>query len=512
MSFDNSGKKPIDESRIELGMAMAESTLDKILKEVEGLVESTSADVGREVEDGCFVRRISSDRLTVFVDIHPPSEGGKPVESIDIMRSLRDEGIENILEENIISAVNTCIREDISVNRVVAAQGIPPKQSHDGSVRFLFSVDDKRSFVKDVSGNVDYKDRGSILSVVPGEELAYLDPPVEGEPGRDVYGRVIPVPKPKKINLISGRGVETLDGRTFKATIQGQPVLKGHELSVRDVYVVLGDVDMSTGNVDFSGTVIVKGTVREGFSVRCDGDIEIKGAVESGAVTAAGDGQISAVIGNKSYVDVGGDLSVRFIQGGEVIVGRDLSVGAYVLHSSVISGGQILVEGKKGVIGGHLIALKKIDLSSAGAVMGTGTVLEVGMSYHLKRELSLLEEKISHTQEAVDRIYSLLQATLPIYKGGKKIPEEVAARLKLIQKKKEELTSFLRVWKDRQMAIRNQIADSEDIVPVVAVRNKVYPGVEIKIRGSLKLIDKEIRYVSFFRDPDKGRIVSGAYL
>ncbi len=511
MSLGDNRKKPKEDGPIDLGVSMAEANLDRILKEVEGLVKSNPQNVYDVPEDGHFSRRISSDRLTVFIDIYPSSEGGRSVESIDIMRALRDEGIENILEENIISAVNVCKRDSVSVQRIVAAQGIPPKPNHDGSVSFLFPVDDRRQFVRDVSGNVDYKDRGSVLSVVPGEELAYLDPPVEGEPGRDVYGRVISVPKPKKVTLLAGKGVETQDGRVFVANVRGQPVLNGHELTVREVYVVHGDVDMSTGNVDFSGTVIVNGSVREGFSVRCDGDVEIKGTVESGTVTAAGDGLIGAIIGSKSYVDIGGNLSVRFIQGGEIVVGKDVNVGSYILHSSVISGGEIVVDGKKGVIGGHLVALKRIDLSSAGAVMGTITVLEVGTSYHLKRELSELEERITQSQEAVDRIYALLQSTLPMYKG-KKIPEEVAGRLRLIQKRKEELVSVLRIWKDRQMSIRNQMADSEDIVPIVSVRNKVYPGVEVRIRGSLKLVDRETRYLSFFRDPDKGRIVTGAYV
>lgn len=510
MSLDEVRKKREDR-RLDLGVAMAESALDKILKEVEALVESGPMDKDMTSEDGHFTTKVTPDRLTVFVDVHPPINEGSPVDSIEILRSLRDSGVEHVLEENVISAVSSCNRGGESVYRVVAAQGIPPKPSQNGSVRFLFPVRQDFDFLRDVSGRIDYRDRGSVVSVLPGDELAYLEPPVEGEPGRDVYGKALPVPKPKKVALIAGKGVETDDGRIFRAVVRGQPVLMGNELSVREVYVVSGDVDMSTGNVDFSGTVIVKGTVREGFSVRCDGDVEIEGAVESGTVIAAGDGHLSAVIGDKSYVEIGGNFFVRFIQGGEIVVGKDINVGAYVLHSKVTSGGDIVVEGKKGVIGGHVIALKRMDLSSAGAIMGTVTVLEAGTSYYLKRELSELEERIFHAQETMDRIYSLLQSTLPAYKAGKRVSDEFSERLKLIQKKKDELASLLRMWKDRQMSIRRQIADAGDIVPIVSIRNKVYPGVEVRIRGEVKQIDREVRYVSLSRDPDKGRIIVGPY-
>lgn len=510
MNLDEVRKKR-EERRLDLGIAMAESTLDRILKEVEELVDSGPVDKDLTSEDGSFTTRTTSDRLTVFIDVHPPINDGRPVDSIEILRSLRNSGVEHVLEENVISAVSSCNRSGESIYRVVAAQGIPSKPSQNGSVRFLFPVKQDLDFARDVSGKIDYRERGAVLSVLPGDGLAYLEPAVDGEPGRDVYGKVLPVQKPKRVNLIAGKGVETDDGRLFRAVVQGQPVLIGSELSVREVYVVPGDVDMSTGNVDFAGTVVVKGTVREGFSVRCDGDVEISGAVESGTVMADGDGYLSAIIGDKSYVEIGGNLSVRFIQGGEVVAGKDINVGAYVLHSKVTSGGDIVVEGKKGVIGGHLIALKRMDLSSAGAIMGTLTVLEAGTSYYLKRELSELEEKISHAQETMDRIYSLLQSTLPAYKAGKRVSDDFAERLKLIQSKKVELSSMLGFWKDRQMSIRRQIADSGDIVPIVSVRNKVYPGVEVRIRGGVKHIESEVRYVSISRDPDKGLIVLGSY-
>ena len=46
------------------------------------------------------------------------------------------------------------------------------------------------------------------------------------------------------------------------------------------VYVVPGDVDFSTGNIDFIGSVKVMGSVRNGFSVKAEGNVEIMGRLE----------------------------------------------------------------------------------------------------------------------------------------------------------------------------------------------------------------------------------------
>lgn len=501
-----------EKKRIEFGLAVAESSLNRLLDDVGCLMSDQSSRGASMVANGSFTRRVSSDRLTVYLDLFPPSEGGEPLESLAVFKALKDDGIENVLEENIIGAVSACNRDGAVIQRVVAAQGVPPKPAKDGSVRYLFPLKAETEFMPDKHGRIDYRDRGIIMFVEPGTDLAYLDPPVEGEPGKDVYGKTIPVAKTKKFHLIPGKGVKTEDGRIFKSVSRGQPVLQGQELSVRDVYVVPGDVNMATGNVDFNGSVKVNGSVMEGFSVKCGGDLEIRGVVESGIINAAGDAAIKAVIGEKSSVQVGGSLKIRFIQGGKISVGRDIDIASYALHSNVSSGGIITVAGRKGIIGGCMTALKKIDSSVAGSEMGTPTVLEVGSSSRFREELFDLEKKISRAQEDLDRIYRVLKSVLPKYRREAAVPSFLVERLKVVGEKKDEISAMMRVWKDRQMAIRNQMLDADGVPPVVAVRQKVYPGVEITIRGSRRVVDGEMRFCTFSKNDDTEKIEIGTYM
>ncbi|EFC91659.1 protein of unknown function DUF342 [Dethiosulfovibrio peptidovorans DSM 11002] len=495
----------MEERRLALGVAMAESSLDKVLADLGKLVEEGELP-DDEVLHGSFSYRVSVDRLTVFLDLFPPSEDGEPLESLSIFQALREHGIDEVLEENVISAVSECNRERKALQRVVAAQGVPPKPSKDGSIRYNFPFREKGSEMVDEEKKVDYKDRGTIIFVDVGEELAYVDPPEEGEPGKDVYGRQIPVKPPKRFSLSAGKGVECVDGRVFKATVQGQPVLRGQEISVREVYVVPGDVNLTTGNVNFFGSVMVGGNVAEGFSIVCGGDLEIRGTAESVDISVGGNARINSIIGKNSRVDVKGSLEARFIQGGEIKVGEDVVVGSYVLHSYLQAGGSVTVRGRKGIIGGHVVALDKIDTTVAGAPMGTVTVLEVGVMAHLKAELADLESRIDKGQDVLNRIYQVVKAILPRFKAGYPVPSSMKERLKIVQDKKEALTDAIQGWKGREMVIRRQMAQMSGAFPTISVRQKVYPGVEIVIYNARKSIREELRFITFSRDVDNNRI------
>ena len=44
-------------------------------------------------------------------------------------------------------------------------------------------------------------------------------------------------------------------------------IVKDNKISVMALYEIPGDVNLSTGNLDFIGTIIVRGDVKDGFKV-----------------------------------------------------------------------------------------------------------------------------------------------------------------------------------------------------------------------------------------------------
>ena len=58
---------------------------------------------------------------------------------------------------------------------------------------------------------------------------------------------------------------------------------------IQNLLTIPGDVDISAGNINFAGDVMIKGKVREGFLIKSDGNITIRGNVEAGAIIKAGE-------------------------------------------------------------------------------------------------------------------------------------------------------------------------------------------------------------------------------
>lgn len=59
-------------------------------------------------------------------------------------------------------------------------------------------------------------------------------------------------------------------------------------INVNDVFIVRGNVDSASGNVNANGSVIVQGDVMEGFSVKAGQDISVRGMVEGAILEAKG--------------------------------------------------------------------------------------------------------------------------------------------------------------------------------------------------------------------------------
>lgn len=129
-------------------------------------------------------------------------------------------------------------------------------------------------------GKADYYDMNFIYEIEEGEWLGEKIHAQPGIPGMNVCGESIPAPwgsdLPLKYDHKSAFEVEE-DGKTvLRSKISG--VVEEHEgmVSVNHHLPIVGDVGIETGNIEFNGSVSIKGTVQPGFSVVANGDISIE--------------------------------------------------------------------------------------------------------------------------------------------------------------------------------------------------------------------------------------------
>ncbi|KPU44648.1 septum site-determining protein MinC [Oxobacter pfennigii] len=223
-----------------------------------------------------------TDKLTIEI---------VPDEKIECPKYTLDEAKQALVKSGVIHGINqeslVQLIERPGKDPIEVATGKKPVDETDDNIVLKF--DDTRKFTE-VNDRVDYYSIGKVTAVEPGDLLAELIAGIKGEIGVDVTGKEIPFKKAKRLILKAGKGVHlSRDGLQAFADIAGRPELKKDTVNVHKIYEVEKDVDLSTGNIEFIGDVVVNGNINEGMKVKAGSSVIVHGNVTGGEIVAGGD-------------------------------------------------------------------------------------------------------------------------------------------------------------------------------------------------------------------------------
>ncbi|MDQ2068374.1 DUF342 domain-containing protein [Natronospira bacteriovora] len=347
---------------------------------------------------------IADDGLTAWLTVTPP-RGGRAVGEDAAIDSIWAEGVVHGVDKD---AVRRIVRVADGIKHVIA-RGVPAQDGEDAWFQPLVAdMVDRRPRIDD-SERADFRELGGVITVQAGDPLIRRHPPTEGEPGTDVQGLPIP-PRPGANKQFRGRmkGVRVDDGDPdlLIAAIDGQPIWKDDTVMVSPT-LDLDQVDLSTGNIDFNGTVRVRGEVAYGMSVRASDDIQVGGLVEGASLSAGGDIVVrGGIIGQRrkgsdrfnAIVRCEGSLEARFLEHTQVICGTDVLVRDLVANCDIEAGEKIIVGARgtrKGhVMGGRYEAFEIIRAVQLGSPSGVETRLRVGNQFRLKKRIRQLTDRL----------------------------------------------------------------------------------------------------------------------
>ncbi|MEW6447487.1 MAG: FapA family protein [Bacillota bacterium] len=242
---------------------------------------------------------------SVVVKTSTVSGGVMPIDKEALRHLLAENGVTHgIIEETL-----DLLYKRPSNGRFLIAEGVTPEPSTDDRVELHFNLTEEGRPLISANGTVDYRNLGRFSSVEAGALLATKHPGVPGKPGYRVNGEeVYPLP-PKAIELEAGHGASlSADGKAVTAAISGRPVLRRsgsrYIFSVDPQLIITGDVDLTTGNVNFRGCVKITGNVHEAMKVEATGDVSIGGEVAEAVIDAQGSVSARSII--SSSVRAGG--------------------------------------------------------------------------------------------------------------------------------------------------------------------------------------------------------------
>ena len=453
-----------------------------------------------------YQMHVSEDGMTAIARFLPASETGRRITKDEFIKDLRFRRISYGIDSDILEM--HFVGNGVFCTDLIIAKGDNPVQGADAKIEYLFDTELKSRPKANEDGSVDFFHMMTINHCRKGEVLARIIPEDPGKDGYDIFGHAIKPRNVKKETLKFGNNIRLSDDKSFiTSEVDGHVSLIDEKVFVSSVFEVK-NVDVSTGNLDFDGSVEIGGNVMENFEVRAGGDVVVNGTVEGAKIIAGGDIIIAKGMNGmgKGLLQAGGNVIVRFVENSRIEAGGYVQTEA-ILHSRVTAGSEIVVEGRKGmIVGGHIQARDKVDAKVIGAVMGGNTFLEVGVDPGAKNKCNGLQKSITENSKTIRNAENVLLGFQTKVKRGEQVTQSQVKYMKTVAKlitdKNEENQKL-----NREMEKLKELMKPDSRAEII-VRGQVFPRTTIIIAAAVKTIQTSFHYCRFIREHGEVIMVS----
>ena len=441
---------------------------------------------------------ISPDKMVAFIRFYPPSTNGKLMSEKEIRGELEMYGIVYGISQKILDVFMMARQYCLNIP---IAKGTKPVLATDTVIEYKFNTRPlaKPKVLED--GSVDFHNLNLFTPVKKGDVLAVLTEHKAGENGTNVLGAPVLTNKPKIKFLKYGKNISISEDKTvITSEVDGNVSFTDGTVFVSDTYKVPADVDASTGDIDYDGNVSIPGTVRTGFTVKAKGDIEVNGVVEGATLIAGGNIVIKRGVQgmSKGLLKAGGDICAHFFESANVEVAGSVVAGS-ILHSTIKSGGNVAVKGKKGfIVGGEVVCENTVEVNAIGNKMETQTIVKVGVKPELIDEMKVLSSRVSELNSFIEETNSYLNVFKTKVKNGAKLSPENMKQVKQYQEKLNELEGEKKEKTTRMIEIK-QILDLGR-KGTVKVSGTTYRGVTIFIASRIYGVKDNLNHTVFAID------------
>ena len=457
--------------------------------------------VSDELEEyAAIVVEVSRDKMRASVKFDTKNGAKLPTVPM-VMEALKEKGIVYGIDEEAIEAGVK------GYSIFLAAEGDPAIPGENAYIDRKFNLGVKGRPVMDEYDRVDYKNLNLFVLVKANDTLAIRIPQTKGTPGKDVYGDIVPAQNGRPIPMPNGKNTIVLGENQLIAAIAGQIVDTGTKISVDPKLIIKSSVGVKTGNIEFDGGVTITGDVKQGFSVKATGDVEIKGSVNGGEVEGRNIIISGGVTGaNRCKVKAELDVRVAFAENAVIEAGKDIYIADVALHSTLRAGKRIVVEGKHGqIMGGLAVCGEEVQAKVISNDTYIVTRVSVGVDPNLQREYHNVCKSYKEGKKKLLHITQTLNTLSKI--DMSKIPQERLNQLNALTRSQFPIAGQLKRDEKRILELEALLGDMKH--GRVRVDDVLYPGVRLSINSVVKSIQEEYKHCTMLLED--GQIVLGTY-
>lgn len=398
-----------------------------------------------------------------------------------------------IKEENFDQVIQSI---GMNFEPIEIATGTPPVNGEDGYVNYY--VEATMTLSIEQKGKVDFKEVMQIPKAEVGDKLATIIPPTNGTSGKDVFGKIIPAKKGKVARLIPGKNTKLVEEEmTIYATNSGQVSAVDNKVNVLPIFEVNQDLDLSIGNIDFNGSIVIRGDVPNGFSLKARGDIQVFGLVEAAHIEAGGSVFVNEGISGlgKGKITAGLDIHVGNVNQGILEAGRDILIDKSALHSQIIA--REVVYCKTGhIIGGSISAGRQIIGHDIGNRLSTQTLIYLGENKKVLEEKTRINKEMDELLDQIKKL-EIIGENLKKIKSLRPLKPNEETMLQRQQQSMKKLVYQLNELEDRKEQLIDKNDDVKEVDQIMLkALGIVYPNVTVICGKYSYRFQSEYKYVS----------------
>lgn len=442
--------------------------------------------------------RLSSDCMKAEAIFYPPFIGAQELTMDEIKKDLSSIGIKEGFDEEMIQKF---LNEKRYFESYIVAKGTMPREGQDGYIEYKFNTELKPTPKMNEDGTVDFHSLENVNHISVGDVVAVLHREDRGESGKDLLGRAVAPKKVKHVVFRYGKNLApSEDGLQLLSKVNGHVTLEDDKIFVSDV-MQLVNVDASTGDINYEGSVVITGNVLSGFSVKAAGDITVSGIVEGAVVEAGGNITLNRGIQGmtKAVVKAGGDIVTKFIESVALVEAGGKIETDSILHSKVIAKGPVVASGKNGlIVGGDVRSISLVEAKNIGNDMGTATVVGVGVDPAAKRKVDQLKQSL---QQLGDNKIRLNQIVTALRKKQETEGTLDADKLEMQQKTMRNLILLEKELSEQKAELeelRGQL--NEEVNARVKVMRNIYVGTKLVFGDQSYFIKEKAGFCQYVKE------------
>ncbi len=453
---------------------------------------------------------ISEDKMIASISVIPGLR--RIVPTVDeVVEALNNAGVKYGINRERIEQI---IREQRFFTSIPVASGKPPKSAKDAQIQFLFPLSGYVSAKPDESERIDPASLYKIFTCEKDQLLALKVPSVEGEDGFTVTGETIKVEKAKDINLKNYLGENVYlseDGNKIFASCAGQPFFKNSMVHVKQVFVVEGDLNYTVGNINFNGTVIIRGNAEGPFKISAKGDVVIEGIL--GEVQVSSEGSLMVKGGifgrSKGIVKVRRDLFAKFVNEARIFCEGKVLIEDYIMNSILVCNSDVFVGGRGIIVGGIVKARGNITAKELGTKTGIKTLVSCGINYEIEEKYEQCELTVSQIVKEITKISENEQRIKGKLLQTRDLKQREMLRNSLFDLERQRqalLKQLFRLKQAMEIILRIRRFENISTTSRIILRGVCHPNVKITIGYETFHVKEQMTAKEFYIDKDTGKI------